>query len=124
MRDYWERERPIELRPVDMKRYIARTPQELRAICSIRATREMPDDRALHEAVLAYTTDTTLLDTTLVAQRQERVYAVTCSRPRSTTRCGSTPRSRWTNGCSMPRRARSPAVAGGLPAARFGRTAA
>lgn len=67
VRDYWERERPIELRPVDMKRYTARTPREPRQYIWIRAARKLPDDRPLHEAVLAYTTDMTLLDTTLVA---------------------------------------------------------
>jgi acyl-CoA thioesterase II len=67
VRDYWERERPIELRPVDLTRYVARIPQEPRQYVWIRAAGALPADRAVHEAVLAYASDMTLLDTTLVA---------------------------------------------------------
>jgi acyl-CoA thioesterase II len=67
VRDYWERERPIELRPVDLTRYVARMPQEPRQYVWIRAAGALPDDRSVHEAVLAYASDMTLLDTTLVA---------------------------------------------------------
>ena len=67
VRDYWERERPIELRPVDLTRYVARMPQEPRQYIWIRAAGALPDDRSVHEAVLAYASDMTLLDTTLVA---------------------------------------------------------
>lgn len=67
VRDYWERERPIELRPVDLTRYVARIPQEPRQYVWIRAAGPLPEDRAIHEAVLAYASDMTLLDTTLIA---------------------------------------------------------
>ncbi|GLS21832.1 acyl-CoA thioesterase II [Labrys miyagiensis] len=67
VRDYWERERPIELRPVDLTRYVARIPQEPRQYIWIRAAGKLPEDPAVHEAVLAYASDMTLLDTTLVA---------------------------------------------------------
>ena len=67
IRDYWERERPIELRPVDLTRYVARIPQEPRQYIWIRAAGALPDDPTVHEAVLAYASDMTLLDTTLVA---------------------------------------------------------
>jgi acyl-CoA thioesterase-2 len=67
VRDYWERERPIELRPVDLTRYVARIPQEPRQYVWIRAAGALPEDRAIHEAVLAYASDMTLLDTTLIA---------------------------------------------------------
>jgi len=67
VRDYWERERPIELRPVDLTRYVARIPQEPRQYLWIRAAGRLPEDPAVHEAVLAYASDMTLLDTTLVA---------------------------------------------------------
>jgi len=67
IRDYWERERPIELRPVDLTRYVARIPQEPRQYVWIRAAGALPADPTVHEAVLAYASDMTLLDTTLVA---------------------------------------------------------
>ena len=67
VRDYWERERPIELRPVDLTRYVARMPQEPKQYIWIRAAGPLPQDTAVHEAVLAYASDMTLLDTTLVA---------------------------------------------------------
>src|SRR4051812_1544936 len=67
IRDYWERERPIELRPIDLTRYVARIPQEPRQYIWIRAAGALPDDPTVHEAVLAYASDMTLLDTTLVA---------------------------------------------------------
>ena len=37
VRDYWERERPIELRPVDLTRYVSRMPQEPRQYIWIKA---------------------------------------------------------------------------------------
>ena len=64
---YFERERPIELRPVDLARYIARgkglTPVQQ---VWVRAVAPLPDDRAIHRAVLAYLSDMTLLDTALI----------------------------------------------------------
>ena len=67
VRDYWERERPIELRPVDLTRYVARMPQEPKQYIWMRAAGALPAEDAVHEAVLAYASDMTLLDTTLIA---------------------------------------------------------
>lgn len=67
VRAYWERERPIEIRPVDLTRYLS--PQE-RAPSQqvwIKATGDLGDDMALHQSVLAYASDFTLLDTALIA---------------------------------------------------------
>ena len=67
IRRYWERERPIELRPVDMSRYLKpekRTP--LQKIW-MRSTSALPDDMAMHQCVLAYASDFSLLDTSLIA---------------------------------------------------------
>jgi acyl-CoA thioesterase-2 len=66
VRKYFERERPIELRPVEFKRYMSREPLEPRFNVWIRATGPLPDDPAIHQAVLAYASDMTLLDSTLV----------------------------------------------------------
>jgi acyl-CoA thioesterase-2 len=66
VRAYYERERPIELRPVEYTRYTTREPMEPRFNLWIRATGRLPDDPAVHQAVLAYASDMTLLDSSLV----------------------------------------------------------
>jgi acyl-CoA thioesterase-2 len=67
MRRYWERERPIEIRPVDVSRYFARDKREPRQLIWMRATKRLPDAFPLHQCVLAYASDFTLLDTALIA---------------------------------------------------------
>ncbi len=67
MRTYWERDRPIELRPVDISRYISGEKAEPRQYIWIRANGTLPDDVRLHQCVLAYASDFSLLDTALVA---------------------------------------------------------
>jgi acyl-CoA thioesterase-2 len=69
---YFLRERPIELRPVSLKRYIgASLTKEERAQpvqhVWFRATEALPDDLRLHLALLAYASDMTLVDTALIA---------------------------------------------------------
>ena len=67
MRRYWERDRPIEIRPVDVSRYFARDEREPSQLIWMRATRPLPDSLPLHQCVLAYASDFTLLDTALIA---------------------------------------------------------
>jgi acyl-CoA thioesterase II len=67
MRSYWERERPIELRPVDVSRYFSREPRRPEQYVWMRATGTLPDDLPLHQCVLAYASDFSLLDTALIA---------------------------------------------------------
>jgi acyl-CoA thioesterase-2 len=67
MRSYWERERPIEMRPVDVSRYFAREPRKPEQYIWMRATGALPDDFPLHQCVLAYASDFSLLDTALIA---------------------------------------------------------
>jgi acyl-CoA thioesterase-2 len=66
MRTYYERERPIELKPVEIERYLSREPMPPMFHVWMRATGKLPDDPAIHQCVLAYATDMTLLDTALV----------------------------------------------------------
>ncbi len=66
MRAYYERERPIEMRPVEIKRYMSRDPMAPQFHVWIRTTGKLPDDAAIHQCVLAYASDMTLLDTSLV----------------------------------------------------------
>jgi acyl-CoA thioesterase II len=66
VRAYYERERPIELKPVEFGRYTSREPGEPRFHVWIRATGRLPDDPAIHQCVLAYASDMTLLDSSLI----------------------------------------------------------
>ena len=66
VRRYYERERPIELRPVEFGRYLGQKPEDGRFHVWIRATGRLPDDPAVHRCVLAYASDMTLLDTALI----------------------------------------------------------
>jgi len=65
VRRYWERERPIELRPVDLRHYLGGEALEPSQHVWIRATGPLPDDAEIHRCVLAYASDMTLLDTAL-----------------------------------------------------------
>lgn len=67
MRSYWQRENPIELRPVDVTRYLSREPHPPTQHIWLKANGRLPDDPRLHQCVLAYASDFTLLDTALIA---------------------------------------------------------
>jgi acyl-CoA thioesterase-2 len=64
---YWEHERPIEIRPVNLSRYLSPENRAPSQHVWIRATGALGDDLALHQCVLAYASDFTLLDTALIA---------------------------------------------------------
>jgi acyl-CoA thioesterase II len=66
VRRYYERDRPIELRPVEYGRYLGEKLEGDRFHIWIRATGRLPDEPAIHQCVLAYASDMTLLDTALV----------------------------------------------------------
>lgn len=66
IRRYYERERPIELRPVEFERYFGKKFPEGRFNVWIRSTRPLPDERAIHQCVLAYASDMMLLDAALI----------------------------------------------------------
>lgn len=67
MRSYWSSERPIEMKPVDVRRYLCSEPAEPQQAIWMRASGRLPDDPRLHQCVLAYASDFTLLDTALIA---------------------------------------------------------
>jgi acyl-CoA thioesterase II len=67
VRRYWERPRPIELRPVDLRHFFSREKLEPLQYVWVRATGALPDDPDIHRCVLAYASDMTLLDTALFA---------------------------------------------------------
>jgi acyl-CoA thioesterase II len=66
IRRYYERERPIELRPVEYARYFGAKIESGKFHVWIRSTGRLPDDPAIHQCVLAYASDLTLLDTALI----------------------------------------------------------
>ena len=66
VRRYYERERPIELRPVEYRRYLGEKTEDGRFHVWIRATGKLPDEPAIHQCVLAYASDMMLLDAALI----------------------------------------------------------
>ena len=69
IRDWFKNDRLIEMRPVDLSRWLdaehaSRDPHQY---IWFRAAGRLPDDPAVHRAVLAYLSDMTLLDTALIA---------------------------------------------------------
>lgn len=67
IRRYWLRPRPIEFCPAFPDDYFTRRRLEPVQNLWVRTTGQMPDDRRLRTAVLAYLSDMTLLDTSLYA---------------------------------------------------------
>jgi acyl-CoA thioesterase-2 len=66
VRRYYQSERPIELRPVEYGRYLGEKVEGGRYHMWIRATGRLPDEPAIHQCVLAYASDMTLLDAALI----------------------------------------------------------
>jgi acyl-CoA thioesterase II len=66
VRRYYERERPIEWRPVELDRYLGKKIEDGRFQVWIRATAQLPDEPAIHQCVLAYASDMLLLDSALI----------------------------------------------------------
>jgi len=59
------RERPIDSRPVDDPRWLDPTPREPQQNVWIRSNGELPEVPLIHECVVAYASDLTLLDTAM-----------------------------------------------------------
>ncbi len=62
IRRYYESDRPIELRPVELGRYFGQKIDDGRIHVWIRTAAKLPDDPALHLCALAYASDFSLLD--------------------------------------------------------------
>lgn len=65
IRQYWARERPIEMRPTSLVHYLSKDALEPRQDIWVRAVGSVPADRHYQAAVLAYLSDLTLLDVSL-----------------------------------------------------------
>ena len=66
VRAYWERDLPLELRPVDLSRFFAPPKTDPKQYLWIKTNSPLPDDYRLHQCALAYASDFSLLDTTLI----------------------------------------------------------
>ncbi|MFM8354481.1 MAG: acyl-CoA thioesterase II [Gammaproteobacteria bacterium] len=62
----WNRERPIEVRPVDPVNMFRPERREPLQRCWMRCRDPLPDDPRLHQCVLAYLSDWSLLDTAML----------------------------------------------------------
>jgi acyl-CoA thioesterase-2 len=65
-RDTFTRERPIEVRPIDPYDFFNPTKRAPFHNCWMRARDSLPEDLRLHQCVLAYLSDWSLLDTSLM----------------------------------------------------------
>jgi len=65
LRRYWQVPAPIEIRPVRLDRYRSRAPLDPEHLLWFRAAGSVPDNRLLQDAMLAFASDMTLLDTAL-----------------------------------------------------------
>jgi acyl-CoA thioesterase-2 len=65
VRNYWTRDRPVEMRPVSLTHYVSDEKLDPIQHVWVRAAGAVPEDRALQSAILAYISDMTLLDTSL-----------------------------------------------------------
>jgi len=64
-REHFTRPRPIEIRPVDPTDFLDPKKHPPKQAVWVRAVGKLPDDLSLHQCVLAYASDMTLLDTGL-----------------------------------------------------------
>ncbi|MGI6856106.1 acyl-CoA thioesterase [Mesorhizobium sp. 1B3] len=67
IRRFWARERPLEIKPVNLDHYTSREKLPPRQNIWLRTTGPVPADRTMQVAVLAYLSDMTLLDTSTFA---------------------------------------------------------
>ncbi|QQO35518.1 acyl-CoA thioesterase II [Bradyrhizobium diazoefficiens] len=62
IRRYYEPDRPVELRPVEIGRYFGESIHDGRIHIWMKTAAKLPDDPALHICALAYASDLSLLD--------------------------------------------------------------
>ena len=62
IRNFWARERPLEIKPINVEHYTSREKLPPYQSVWIRTSGAVPDERPLQRAILAYLSDMTLLD--------------------------------------------------------------
>lgn len=65
IRNYFTKERELDLRPVEFRRYMGQALPDAKFNVWIRVATKMPDDPAIHRCALAFASDMTLLDVSL-----------------------------------------------------------
>lgn len=65
IRRYYEPNRPVELRPIEIDRYVGQKIDDGRIHIWMKTAAKLPDDPALHMCALAYASDLSLLDTVM-----------------------------------------------------------
>ena len=98
-REMFTRERPIDVRPIEPNDFFNPTRRQPFQNGWMRARDALPDDQRLHQCVLAYLSDWSLLDTVADAARRVVHAAERPESRASITRCGSTGRFAPTSGC-------------------------
>ena len=73
VRTYYQRERPIEMRAVEYGRYLGEKVEGDGFHVWIRATGSLPDEPAIHQCVLAYASDMSLLGAALIPHRPQHL---------------------------------------------------
>ncbi|MBN9063434.1 MAG: acyl-CoA thioesterase II [Rhizobiales bacterium 65-9] len=63
---HFSSKRPIEIRPIDIERYFSREQRPPLFNVWLRAREALPDDPMIHQCALAYASDMTLLDASLL----------------------------------------------------------
>jgi acyl-CoA thioesterase-2 len=66
MRGFWRLDRPIELRPVNLERYLMTGKPDLVQKIWFRTKGRLPDDKRTHQCALAYASDFSLLSAAIV----------------------------------------------------------
>jgi len=66
MRAYYARRRPFDMRLVETNRYTGATGLPARQHIWMKALKRLPDDPALHSAILSYASDFAMIDTALI----------------------------------------------------------
>jgi acyl-CoA thioesterase-2 len=66
VRRFYERERPMESRPIDYGCYLGEKTEDGRFNMWIRAAGRLPDEPVIHRCVLAYASDMMLLEAALI----------------------------------------------------------
>lgn len=67
VRRFWSRERPLDIRPVNVEHYSSRDKLPPQQYVWMRLKGEVPDERSIQSVLLAYLSDMTLLDTATFA---------------------------------------------------------
>ena len=114
VRKYYERERPIELRPVEFERYRGKKFEDGRFNVWIRTTGRLPDDPAIHQCVLVLRLRHDPARHRAGAARPHAVRKGLHGARASITRCGCTGRSAPTTGCCIRRTPRTCRAARGF----------